>query len=155
MASGRAALCTSLAAWAQAPVQPALVAQSSLNAADTAWMMTSTALVLLMALPGIALFYGGMVRKKSVINTLASNAEYATEIVRFARAKATGDGHADLAEWASKLESAMAETHPMRAGLTRRSSPVAEPLAAPRASAPSPDLSPDEASPHRYIRGIR
>lgn len=67
-----AALCTSLAAWAQAPVQPALVAQSSLNAADTAWMMTSTALVLLMTLPGIALFYGGMVRKKSVINTLAS-----------------------------------------------------------------------------------
>jgi len=61
-----------LAAWAQAPVQPALVAQSSLNAADTAWMMTSTALVLLMTLPGIALFYGGMVRKKSVINTLAS-----------------------------------------------------------------------------------
>ncbi|WP_296498048.1 ammonium transporter [Rhodoferax sp.] len=35
-------------------------------------MMTSTALVLLMTLPGIALFYGGMVRKKSVINTLAS-----------------------------------------------------------------------------------
>jgi Amt family ammonium transporter len=35
-------------------------------------MMTSTALVLLMTLPGIALFYGGMVRKKSVINTMAS-----------------------------------------------------------------------------------
>ena len=44
----------------------------SLNAADTAWMMTSTALVLLMTLPGIALFYAGMVRKKSVINTMAS-----------------------------------------------------------------------------------
>ena len=52
--------------------KPGLVAQSSLNAADTAWMMTSTALVLLMTLPGIALFYGGMVRKKSVINTMAS-----------------------------------------------------------------------------------
>ena len=49
----------------------------------------------------------------------------------------------------------MAETHPMRAGLTKRNGPVTEPLAAPRASAPSPDLSPDEASPHRYIRGIR
>nr|WP_232834664.1 ammonium transporter [Rhodoferax ferrireducens] len=35
-------------------------------------MMTSTALVLLMTLPGIALFYGGMVRKKSVLNTMAS-----------------------------------------------------------------------------------
>jgi Amt family ammonium transporter len=52
--------------------RPSLVAQDSLNAADTAWMMTSTALVLLMTLPGIALFYAGMVRKKSVINTMAS-----------------------------------------------------------------------------------
>ncbi len=51
--------------------KPGLVAQDSLNAADTAWMMTSTALVLLMTLPGIALFYAGMVRKKSVINTMA------------------------------------------------------------------------------------
>ncbi len=55
-----------------APTRPGLVAQDSLNGADTAWMMTSTALVLLMTLPGIALFYGGMVRKKSVINTMAS-----------------------------------------------------------------------------------
>lgn len=52
-------------------VRPGLVAQDSLNAADTAWMMTSTALVLLMTLPGIALFYGGMVRKKNVLNTMA------------------------------------------------------------------------------------
>jgi Amt family ammonium transporter len=49
-----------------------LAKQDGINAADTAWMMTSTALVLLMTLPGIALFYGGMVRKKSVINTMAS-----------------------------------------------------------------------------------
>lgn len=48
------------------------MAQDSVNAADTAWMMTSTALVLLMTLPGIALFYGGMVRKKNVLNTMAS-----------------------------------------------------------------------------------
>ncbi|APW44655.1 ammonia channel protein [Rhodoferax saidenbachensis] len=54
------------------PTKPSLVAQSSINAADTAWMMTSTALVLLMTLPGLALFYGGMVRKKSVLNTMAS-----------------------------------------------------------------------------------
>jgi ammonium transporter, Amt family len=51
--------------------RPGLVAQDSINGADTAWMMTSTALVLLMTLPGIALFYGGMVRKKSVINAMA------------------------------------------------------------------------------------
>jgi ammonium transporter, Amt family len=55
-----------------APItHPTLVAQETLNGADTAWMMTSTALVLLMTLPGIALFYAGMVRKKSVINTMA------------------------------------------------------------------------------------
>ncbi|MDP3310548.1 MAG: hypothetical protein Q8S56_06230, partial [Polaromonas sp.] len=51
---------------------PSLVASDTINGADTAWMMTSTALVLLMTLPGIALFYGGMVRKKNVLNTMAS-----------------------------------------------------------------------------------
>ncbi|WP_423837655.1 ammonium transporter [Variovorax terrae] len=56
---------------AAAPTRPSLVPQDSLNAADTAWMMTSTALVLLMTLPGIALFYAGMVRKKNVLNTMA------------------------------------------------------------------------------------
>ncbi len=48
-----------------------MVAASTINGADTAWMLVSTALVLLMTLPGIALFYGGMVRKKNVINTMA------------------------------------------------------------------------------------
>ncbi|MCE1191800.1 MAG: ammonium transporter [Acidovorax sp.] len=55
-----------------APSRPAVVEQAALNAADTAWMMTSTALVLLMTLPGIALFYAGMVRRKNVLNTMAS-----------------------------------------------------------------------------------
>ncbi|MDQ7957940.1 MAG: ammonium transporter [Pseudomonadota bacterium] len=50
----------------------ALVPQTSINGADTAWLMTSTALVLLMTLPGVALFYAGMVRKKSVLNTMAN-----------------------------------------------------------------------------------
>jgi Amt family ammonium transporter len=40
---------------------------------DTAWMLTSTALVLMMTIPGLALFYGGMVRKKNVISTLAQS----------------------------------------------------------------------------------
>jgi Amt family ammonium transporter len=61
-----------------APTHPGLVAQDSVNAADTAWMMTSTALVLLMTLPGIALFYGGLVRRKSVVNTMASVTAIAT-----------------------------------------------------------------------------
>lgn len=57
---------------AAAPSRPAVVEQAALSAADTAWMMTSTALVLLMTLPGIALFYAGMVRRKNVLNTMAS-----------------------------------------------------------------------------------
>ena len=42
---------------------------SELNSGDTAWMLTSTALVLMMTIPGLALFYGGMVRKKNVLAT--------------------------------------------------------------------------------------
>lgn len=41
-----------------------------LNAGDTAWMLTATVLVLFMTLPGLALFYGGMVRRKNVLSTL-------------------------------------------------------------------------------------
>ncbi|WP_439589644.1 ammonium transporter [Hydrogenophaga sp.] len=51
---------------------PGLVNAASIQGADTAWLMVSTALVLLMTLPGIALFYGGMVRRFNVINTMAS-----------------------------------------------------------------------------------
>ena len=38
-----------------------------MNQADTAWMLVSTALVLLMTLPGLALFYGGLVRSRNVL----------------------------------------------------------------------------------------
>src|SRR6516225_6018047 len=41
-----------------------------LNTGDTAWMLTSTALVLMMTVPGLALFYGGMVRKMNVLATV-------------------------------------------------------------------------------------
>lgn len=43
---------------------------ASLDTGDTAWMLTSTALVLLMTLPGLALFYGGLVRAKNVLSIL-------------------------------------------------------------------------------------
>ena len=49
--------------------EPALAADE-LNSGDTAWMLTSSLLVLLMTVPGVALFYGGMVRKKNVLATL-------------------------------------------------------------------------------------
>ena len=41
-----------------------------ISAGDTAWVLISTALVLLMTAPGLALFYGGMVRAKSTLNMM-------------------------------------------------------------------------------------
>jgi Amt family ammonium transporter len=55
---------------AAAPTEPQLVGADKISAGDTAWMLTSTALVLLMTIPGLALFYAGMVRKKNVLATL-------------------------------------------------------------------------------------
>ena len=52
------------------PTEPTMVGTDKINSGDTAWMLTSTALVLLMTIPGLALFYGGMVRKKNVLSTL-------------------------------------------------------------------------------------
>jgi len=44
--------------------------EATLSAGDTAWVLTSTALVLMMTLPGLALFYGGLVRSKNVLSVL-------------------------------------------------------------------------------------
>src|SRR5437667_4214322 len=43
------------------------------NSGDTAWMLTSVALVLMMTIPGLGLFYGGMVRKKNVGDTVMTS----------------------------------------------------------------------------------
>ena len=48
----------------------ALAAEAAPDSGDTAWMLTATALVLMMTIPGVALFYGGMVRKKNVLATV-------------------------------------------------------------------------------------
>ncbi|CAN7518501.1 ammonium transporter [Trinickia sp. LjRoot230] len=53
-----------------APSAPFSVDSSKISSGDTAWMLTSTALVLFMTIPGLALFYGGMVRKKNVLATV-------------------------------------------------------------------------------------
>ncbi|HET9330901.1 MAG TPA: ammonium transporter [Steroidobacteraceae bacterium] len=58
------------AAAAAAPTAPLLVGADKISAGDTAWMLTSTALVLMMTIPGLALFYGGMVRRKNVLATV-------------------------------------------------------------------------------------
>jgi ammonium transporter, Amt family len=56
-----------------APAFAAAAPADPLNSGDTAWMLTSSALVLMMTIPGLALFYGGMVRKKNVLATLAQS----------------------------------------------------------------------------------
>jgi len=53
-----------------APTTPQVIGVDKINSGDTAWMLASTALVLLMTIPGLALFYGGMVRKKNVLATV-------------------------------------------------------------------------------------
>ncbi len=53
-----------------APTKPELIDTSKINSGDTAWMLASMALVLMMTIPGVALFYGGMVRKKNVLATV-------------------------------------------------------------------------------------
>jgi ammonium transporter, Amt family len=64
LALGAAALVAAMPAWAQAPVK------ATVDKGDTAWMMTSTLLVLLMIVPGLALFYGGLVRTKNMLSVM-------------------------------------------------------------------------------------
>lgn len=54
---------------AEVPAAPFMVKAEDISAGDTAWMMASAALVLLMTIPGLALFYAGMVRKRNVLST--------------------------------------------------------------------------------------
>jgi ammonium transporter, Amt family len=55
---------------APAPATPAAPAPLTIDKGDTAWMLTSSLLVLMMTAPGLALFYGGMVRQKNALATL-------------------------------------------------------------------------------------
>ncbi len=73
-------------------------AEDVLSAGDTAWMMTATALVLMMTLPGLALFYGGLVRSKNVLSILMqcliSAGLMGVIWVAFGYSLAFGDGNA-------------------------------------------------------------
>jgi len=55
---------------AAAPTEPQLVTADKISSGDTAWMLTSSGLVLFMTIPGLALFYAGMVRKKNLLATI-------------------------------------------------------------------------------------
>ena len=48
----------------------AMAQEATLDSGDTAWMLTATALVLFMTIPGLALFYGGMVRSKNILSVM-------------------------------------------------------------------------------------
>src|SRR5689334_9317131 len=64
-------------AWAEEAGPPAcggkILEKCTPNSGDTAWMLTSVALVLMMTVPGLGLFYGGMVRKKNVGDTVMTS----------------------------------------------------------------------------------
>jgi len=51
-------------------LMPMVVFAEGLDGANTSWILTSTALVLFMTLPGLALFYGGLVRTKNILSVL-------------------------------------------------------------------------------------
>jgi ammonium transporter, Amt family len=64
---------TAVVAMAEEPAAPPAateLAQSPIDTGDNAWMLTSSALVLMMTAPGLALFYCGLVRKKNVLNVM-------------------------------------------------------------------------------------
>ncbi|WP_336957970.1 ammonium transporter [Sphingobium aquiterrae] len=63
MGAATLSLFTALPAWAAAPA-------ATVDKGDTAWMMTATVLVLAMILPGLALFYGGLVRTKNMLSVM-------------------------------------------------------------------------------------
>jgi Amt family ammonium transporter len=63
-------LSTSLVLLGFAPSALAAPTPAQVNGADVAWLLTSAALVLMMTIPGLALFYGGLVRRKNVLSTL-------------------------------------------------------------------------------------
>ena len=80
-----------------AVTSPAFAQSPKVDGADTAWMIGATGLVLMMTIPGLALFYAGMVRKKNVLATMAQSLS-ATFLVSILWAAAgyslafTGDG---------------------------------------------------------------
>ena len=69
----RAHFRLAVAAVATLAASPAFAQTGKIDAADTAWMIGATGLVLMMTVPGLALFYAGMVRKKNVLATMAQS----------------------------------------------------------------------------------
>ena len=79
----------------------AVVPQPTINTGDTAWMLAATALVLLMTIPALALFYGGLVNRKNVLNILMQcfiiSCLISIEWIAFGYSNAFGSSHGVLA----------------------------------------------------------
>ena len=93
---------------------PALAQDApKIDTGDTAWMLTSTALVLLMTIPGLALFYAGMVRKKNVLATMMQSffiCALVTVVWMLAGySLAFGDGNAFIGDFSKLFLSGLAE----------------------------------------------
>jgi len=84
---------------ASSPVVP----EPTINTGDTAWMIAATALVLLMTIPALALFYGGLVNRKNVLNTLMQcfiiSCVVSLEWIAFGYSNAFGSSHGTLAPY--------------------------------------------------------
>jgi Amt family ammonium transporter len=89
---------------------PSLVLADELNTGDTAWVLTSTALVLFMTIPGLALFYGGLVRSKNVLSVLmqcfAITCMVSVMWLVFVYGLAFGDG-GSMNKWIGNLDQLM------------------------------------------------
>ncbi|WP_203072400.1 ammonium transporter [Falsiroseomonas ponticola] len=92
---------------------PAFAEDAKIDTGDTAWMLTSTAIVLMMTVPGLALFYAGMVRKKNVLATMmqsfAVTALVAVLWMVIGYSLAFGEGNAYIGDVSRLLMGGMAE----------------------------------------------
>jgi ammonium transporter, Amt family len=73
MSRGKLAIAGAMLALAALTATPSFAQTNKISGADTAWMIGATGLVLMMTIPGLALFYAGMVRKKNVLATMAQS----------------------------------------------------------------------------------
>jgi Amt family ammonium transporter len=89
---------------------PSIALADELNGADTAWILTSTALVLFMTIPGLSLFYAGLVRAKNVLSVLmqcfAITCLVSVLWLVFVYGLAFGDG-GDMNKWIGSLDQLM------------------------------------------------
>jgi Amt family ammonium transporter len=81
----------------------AIIPEPTINSGDTAWMLAATALVLLMTIPALALFYGGLVNRKNVLNILMQcfiiSCVISLEWIAFGYSNAFGSSHGALAPY--------------------------------------------------------